>query len=144
MNLRPSNIEKGEGGGFSLFKLIGPIIMSLIVASQWHFLINKHAVLAGCSAFWTVNCIFCIKKCGHVAPLSGRPSVTDLYSVPLSGQDYHDFLTHISANCCTVNGKLSVWIFFSQIHKIEAILPWIYSHQAGDFYGFLARRHWHL
>jgi hypothetical protein len=31
MNLRPTNIEKGEGGEFSLFKLIGPIIMSLIV-----------------------------------------------------------------------------------------------------------------
>ena len=32
MNFRPTNIEKGEGGKFSLFKLIGPIIMSLIVA----------------------------------------------------------------------------------------------------------------
>ena len=31
MNFRPTNIEKGEGGEFSLFKLIGPIIMSLIV-----------------------------------------------------------------------------------------------------------------
>ena len=34
MNFRPTNIEKGEGGKFSLFKLIGPIIMSLIVAKK--------------------------------------------------------------------------------------------------------------
>ena len=31
MNFRPTNIEKGEGGEFPLFKLIGPIIMSQIV-----------------------------------------------------------------------------------------------------------------
>ena len=34
MNFRLTNIEKGEGGKFSLFKLIGPIIMSLIVAEK--------------------------------------------------------------------------------------------------------------
>ncbi len=34
MNFRPTNIEKGEGGKSSLFKLIGPIIMSLIVARR--------------------------------------------------------------------------------------------------------------
>jgi hypothetical protein len=47
------------------------------------YLCNKHAVLAGCSAFWPV------KKRGHVAPLSG-PSVTDLYSV-LKTKDFFLF-----------------------------------------------------
>ena len=56
------------------------MLAAIFLASQWHFLAIKYAVLAGCSAFWPVNCIFCIKKWGHVAPLSG-PSVTDLYSV---------------------------------------------------------------
>jgi hypothetical protein len=56
------------------------MLAAIFLASQRHFLANKHAVLAGCSAFWPVNCIFLHKKGGHVAPLSG-PSVTDLYSV---------------------------------------------------------------
>jgi hypothetical protein len=59
------------------------MLAAIFLASQWHFLANKHAVLADCSAFWPVNCIFLHKKGGHVAPLSG-PSVTDLYSVPLA------------------------------------------------------------
>jgi hypothetical protein len=58
------------------------MLAAIFLASQLHFLTNKHAVLAGCSAFWPVNCIFLHKKSGHVAPLSG-PSVTDLYSVPI-------------------------------------------------------------
>jgi hypothetical protein len=52
------------------------MLAAIFLASQWHFLANKHAVLAGCSAFWPKL----HKKRGHVAPLSG-PSVTDLYSV---------------------------------------------------------------
>ena len=51
MNFRPTNIEKGEGGKFSLFKLIGPIIMSLIVAS---FVIQYPLMVASgvkCNAF---------------------------------------------------------------------------------------------
>jgi hypothetical protein len=34
------------------------MLAAIFLASQWHFLANKHAVLAGCSAFWPVNCIF--------------------------------------------------------------------------------------
>ena len=34
------------------------MLSAITLASQWHFLANKHAVLAGCSAFWP----------GHVAP----------------------------------------------------------------------------
>jgi hypothetical protein len=37
-------------------------VSAILLASQWHFLANKHAVLAGCSAFWPVNCIFLHKK----------------------------------------------------------------------------------
>ena len=33
------------------------MLSAITLASQWHFLANKHAVLAGCSAFWPVNCI---------------------------------------------------------------------------------------
>ena len=48
----------------------------------------------------------------------------------------------ITANYRTVNGKLLAWIFTSQILKIEAlfaVLAWIYSNQASDLFGFLAR-----
>ena len=38
------------------------MLAAIILASQWHFLANKYAVLAGCSAFWPVNCIFLHKK----------------------------------------------------------------------------------
>ena len=38
------------------------VLAAIFLASQWHFLANKHAVLAGCSAFWPVNCIFLQKK----------------------------------------------------------------------------------
>jgi hypothetical protein len=38
------------------------MLAAIFLASQWHFLANKHAVLAGCSAFWPVNCIFLHKK----------------------------------------------------------------------------------
>jgi hypothetical protein len=41
-----------------------------------------------------------------------------------------------------VNGKPLAWIFSSQILEIEApfaVLPWIYSSQASDLFGFLAR-----
>jgi hypothetical protein len=38
------------------------MLTAIFLASQWHFLANKHAVLAGCSAFWPVNCIFLHKK----------------------------------------------------------------------------------
>jgi hypothetical protein len=61
------------------------MLAAVFLASQWHFLANKHAVLAGCSAFWPVNCIFLHKKTRRRAPLSG-PSVTNLYSV-LPGQE---------------------------------------------------------
>jgi hypothetical protein len=45
-------------------------LAAIFLASQWHFLTNKHAVLAGwlarwlagCSAFWPVNCIYFHKK----------------------------------------------------------------------------------
>jgi hypothetical protein len=56
------------------------MLAAIFLASQLHFLANKHAVLAGYFAFWPVNCIYLHKKRGHVAPLSGT-SVTDLYSV---------------------------------------------------------------
>jgi hypothetical protein len=48
----------------------------------------------------------------------------------------------ITVNYRTVNGKLLAWIFTSQILKIEApfaVLAWIYSSEAGDLLGFLAR-----
>jgi hypothetical protein len=38
------------------------MLAAIFLASQWHFLANKHAVLVGCSAFWPVNCIFLHKK----------------------------------------------------------------------------------
>jgi hypothetical protein len=38
------------------------MLAAIFLASQWHFLANKRAVLAGCSAFWPVNCIFLHKK----------------------------------------------------------------------------------
>jgi hypothetical protein len=38
------------------------MLAAIFLASEWHFLSNKHAVLAGCSAFWPVNCIFLHKK----------------------------------------------------------------------------------
>jgi hypothetical protein len=38
------------------------MLTAIFLASQWHFLANKHAVLAGCSAVWPVNCIFLHKK----------------------------------------------------------------------------------
>jgi hypothetical protein len=38
------------------------MLAAIFLASQWHFLANKHAVLAGCSAFWPVNCIFLHKN----------------------------------------------------------------------------------
>jgi hypothetical protein len=38
------------------------MLAAIFLASRWHFLANKHAVLAGCSAFWPVNCIFLHKK----------------------------------------------------------------------------------
>ena len=38
------------------------MLSAITLASQWHFLANKHAVLAGCSAFWPVNCIFLHKN----------------------------------------------------------------------------------
>ena len=38
------------------------MLAAIFPASQWHFLANKHAVLAGCSAFWPVYCIFLHKK----------------------------------------------------------------------------------
>jgi hypothetical protein len=41
-----------------------------------------------------------------------------------------------------VNGKPLDWIFSSQILEIEApfaVLAWIYSSQASDLFGFLAR-----
>ncbi len=38
------------------------MLAAIFLASQWHFPANKHAVLAGCSAFWPVNCIFLHKK----------------------------------------------------------------------------------
>jgi hypothetical protein len=38
------------------------MLAAIFLASEWHFLDNKHAVLAGCSAFWPVNCIFLHKK----------------------------------------------------------------------------------
>jgi hypothetical protein len=38
------------------------MLAAIFLASQWHFLTNKHAVLAGCSTFWPVNCIFLHKK----------------------------------------------------------------------------------
>jgi hypothetical protein len=42
-----------------------------------------------------------------------------------------------------VNGKPFAWIFSSQILEIEApfaVLAWIYSSQASNLFGFLARR----
>ena len=38
------------------------MLAAIFLASQWHFLANKYAVLAGYSAFWPVNCIFLHKK----------------------------------------------------------------------------------
>jgi uncharacterized RDD family membrane protein YckC len=56
------------------------LFQAVMKMSMTYFLANKHTVLAGCSAFWPLNCIFWHKKRGHVALLSG-PSVTDLYSL---------------------------------------------------------------
>ena len=38
------------------------MLSAISLASQWHFLANKHAALAGCSAFWPVNCTFLHKN----------------------------------------------------------------------------------
>jgi hypothetical protein len=38
------------------------MLATIFLGSQWHFRSNKHAVLAGCSAFCPVNCIFLHKK----------------------------------------------------------------------------------
>jgi hypothetical protein len=78
------------------------MLAAIFLASQLHFLANKHAVLAGCSAFWPVNCIFLHKKCGHVEPLSG-PSVTDLYSVPKWKGSYHGKEVIMVTGCCQSN-----------------------------------------
>jgi hypothetical protein len=34
------------------------MLAAIFLASQWHCLANKHTLLAGCSAFWPVNCTF--------------------------------------------------------------------------------------
>jgi hypothetical protein len=34
------------------------MLAAIFLASQWQCLANKHTLLAGCSAFWPVNCIF--------------------------------------------------------------------------------------
>ena len=54
-------------------------LLSPVTGNQLHVFINKHALLAGCSGFWPVNCTNLHKKWGHIARLSG-PSV---YSISL-------------------------------------------------------------
>jgi hypothetical protein len=39
-------------------------LATIFLASQYNFMVDKHSVLAGCSAFWPVNCIFLHKKEG--------------------------------------------------------------------------------
>jgi hypothetical protein len=56
------------------------MLAAIFLASQWHFLANKHAVLTGCSAFWPVNCIFLHKKT-RTRCTAEWLFVTDLYSV---------------------------------------------------------------
>jgi hypothetical protein len=96
------------------------MLAAIFLASQWHFLANKHAVLAGCSAF-------------TVAPLSGLSVKAYFPSGKFSTERKFCEMWLADTNFEVENFQLLTMLFSENFLSVEIFLEWKWAFTEFEF-----------